>query len=240
MGRVAAAVVLGFMLVGCASETELLNRSLEEMSRLTKKPPNAIYVVDQPDTLSIEYPNAPELNRQVVVRQDGMVTLPILGDVEVGGMTPEEIAARLREEYGRYYREINPMVTVTEFNSKKVFVYGEIRGREGAHPYTGEQTVADLLGSLGGFDRVTAAPTKVRVIRGDPENPEIYKVDFIKLIREGDKTQDLFLAENDVVYVPPNAFGKAGHVLDIVLYPVGRITRLLTLGLFATRVADGG
>jgi len=204
----AAVLVSAVLLAGCGPQIEQVNRELDEFARLAKRQPNAPYVVDPPDQLTIEFPENPELNRQVTVRQDGVVTLSILGDVEVMGMTTEEIAARLKEEYSRYYRDIELMVTVSGFNSKKIFIYGEV-GRPGAIPYTGEQTVADVIGLVGGVNR-RAQPKKVLVIRGDPVDPDIYRVNLNKLVYEGDAQQNIFLAENDVIWVPPNRFVRVG------------------------------
>ena len=223
---------------GCRSQAEQVNRGLDEFARLAKRQPNAPYVVDPPDQLTIEFPENPELNRQVTVRQDGVVTLSILGDVEVMGMTTEEIAARLKEEYSRYYRDIELMVTVSGFNSKKIFIYGEV-GRPGAIPYTGEQTVADVIGLVGGVNR-RAQPKKVLVIRGDPVDPDIYRVNLNKLVYEGDAQQNIFLAENDVIWVPPNRFVRVGYALDTFLFPVQRISAAIGAGLFFTRAGEGG
>lgn len=236
----AAVLVLAVVLAGCGSQIQIeqVNRELNELARLAKRRPNATYVVDPPDQLTIEFPHNPELNRQVTVRQDGVVTLSILGDVDVAGMTTDEITARLKEEYSRYYREIEPLVTVSAFNSKKIFIYGEV-GTTGAIPYTGEQTVADVIGLVGGVNR-QAQPKKVLVIRGDPTDPDIFKVNLNKLIFEGDAQQNIFLAENDVIWVPPNRFVRVGYALDTLLFPVSRISAAIGAGFFFTQAGGSG
>ena len=59
------------------------------------------------------------------------------------------------------------------------------------------------------------------MVRRDPERPEIFRVDLKALIYEGDHTQEVSLAENDVVYVPPNWLAKIGYTFESLLFPFG-------------------
>lgn len=219
--RLAAASVLlavSVLAFGCASgRVTDINRRLTSLEAVAKKPPDAAYVVDPPDTIRVEFMNETGLTRDVQVRSDGCVTLPHVQDVEVVGLTALEIRDRLEELYAKYYKEPQILVSVTQFRSKHIYVYGEVR-REGTIPYTGSQTVADAIGTAGGITR-RAARGRVKVIRGDPVAPEIFKVDLDDLILEGDVRQDVSLAENDVVYVPPNVLAWLGYQIDNVLFP---------------------
>ncbi len=153
---------------------------------LKKKPPDATYIVDPPDEIKIEFMSPvppPEEPRMEVLRQDGVVTLPYLEDVQVGGLTTIQIREKLEDLYSKYYKEPKILVTVTGYNSKHIFVYGE-SGRQGWVPYRGHQTFSDVIGEVGGVTE-RAAYWRCKVIRGDPDNPEITSVNFRKIMLEG-------------------------------------------------------
>jgi len=221
---------------GCANQKYVreLNKRLTSLQAVTKVPPNAGYTVDPPDVISVEFLNETELTRNVEVRSDGMVTLPYLEDVKVGGMTTVEIREKLEDLYAAYYKEPKILVSVSSYRSKHLYIYGEV-GSRGSQAYTGYQHVSDVIGQAGGITR-RAAPGRVKVIRGDPEDPEIYRVDLDALLFEGDRLEDVSLAENDVVYVPPNRLAWVGYQMDNLLFPFRGILSLLG----TVRTVEGG
>jgi len=222
---------------GCASKRPLdINKRLTSLEMVAKKPPDALYIVDPPDVIQIEWLGGEEPTRSVTLRSDGRVTLPLVGDVQVAQMTTQQIQDKLTELYSKYYREPRLFVSVIGYNSKHVYVYGEVRS-QGDVPYTGYTTVADVIGQVGGVTR-RAATGRVRVIRGDPEAPEIYKVDLDALIYDGDTLQDVSLAENDVVYVPPTALAWVGYQIDQLLFPFRSVLGAIFTFETATNVGD--
>jgi polysaccharide biosynthesis/export protein len=218
---VAATVVLA--VAGCGSNVQYindLNMRIVDPAFVNKHEPNANYMVDPPDKLKIEADNIPELTpRDVIVRQDGYITLPLLQDVRVQGLTPTQIKKLLETEYSRYYTKPQLLVTVSEFNSKRIYVYGEIAGKPGTLPYTGSETILQALGAVGGVTN-RAAIKRCVLSRGDLEHPEVYKVNLKKLLYEGDASQNVLLAENDVLYIPPNAFAWVGYQLENLFFPL--------------------
>jgi len=210
---------------GCTTYVKDINRRLTSLDIVEKKEPDATYVVDPPDALRIEFLNMPSESRSVVVRSDGCITLPYLEDVKVAGLTTIQIREKLEKLYQRYYTEPRIVVTVTGYNSKRIYVYGEV-GRQGALPYTGTQTVADVIGSVGGVT-TRAAAWRVRVIRRDVDHPEIYKVDLVKLLREGKGREDVSLAEDDVVYVPPTWLAWVAYQIEQILFPFSGVQRAI-------------
>jgi polysaccharide export outer membrane protein len=210
------AIVLA-MLTGCASDVMKIQPRVTSWEELAKRPPDATYVVDPPDVLSIEFQTDPSLNRSVALRQDGTITVPYLEDVHVAGLTTIQIREKLESLYAKYYQEPRILVSVSGYLSKHVYVYGEV-GRQGAVPYTGAMNVSDLIGSVGGLS-TRAAWTRLKVIRGDPDNPEVTKVNFRRIMLEGDLSEEVSLSENDVVRVPPTALAWIGYRIDDLLFP---------------------
>ena len=122
------------------------------------------------------------------------------------------------------------------YNSKKIRLYGEI-GRKGNMPYTGTMTVADAIGSAGGVTP-RAWKSRVKIIRGDMDDPQVFKVDLNKLIFKGDLTQNLLLAEDDVIRVPPNPFAWVGYQLNNLLFPFRTVLSAFSTSEGVTRSAE--
>lgn len=224
-------------LAGCrAPEVTEINNRLTSPDIITKKPPNADYIVEPPDVVRVVIIGEPDLTQEAQVRQDGYITFPHIPDQKVVGLTTVEIEELLAEAYSDLVRGPEVHVTVTSYRSKHVYVYGEV-GRRGSLPYTGTQTIADVIGSVGGVTR-RSAPRRARVIRGDISEPEVFMVDLYALYLKGDRRQDVSLSEDDVVYVPPNVFAWVGYQVDNILFPFRGILGLGGAVLSAEALAD--
>jgi protein involved in polysaccharide export with SLBB domain len=206
---------------------------------LKKKTPVATYIVNPPDAIHIEFmsplpPPEPPLTQ--TLRQDGIVTLPYLEDVKVDGLTTIQIREKLEDLYSKYYKEPKILVTVVGYNSKHIYVYGET-ARQGSIPYHGHETFSDVMGEVGGVN-TRAAYWRCRVIRGDPDHPEYTMVSFRKIMLEGDLRQDVSIAENDVIRVPPTWLAWFGDQVGALLSPFQYILNAAsTVG--QTRAAAG-
>ena len=223
------------LLLGCSSSAPLeINKRLTSVDMVKKRPPDALYTVDPPDVIQVEFLGEATMTRTVSLRSDGRVTLPLVGDVLVAGKTTDQITALLTEAYAKYYKEPRVFVSVTGYNSKHVYVYGEV-GRQGTMPYSGYETVRDVIGQVGGVTQ-RAATGRVKVIRGDPGDPEIYKVDLDALVLDGNTLQDVSLAENDVVYVPPTVLAWIGYQVDALMFPF----RSVFAAMFTFQTVGGG
>jgi polysaccharide export outer membrane protein len=233
MAALAAVLLLGS---GCASSRVVeINGRLSSPDIVEKRNPQEEYKVAPPDVLKVEFLKEQNLTREVRIRQDGYITLPLVEDVEVVGLTTVKIRDKLESLYTEYHKDPQILVTVTGYNSKYVYVYGEV-GRQGRVAYTGAQTVSGIIGTVGGVTR-RAATSRVKVIRGDKDEPEVFKVDLDRLLLEGELLQDVSLAENDVVYVPPTVLAWIGYQIDALLFPFrGALSAVGT----ARAVSDSG
>jgi len=231
-------IVVTGLAAGCASDQVIdINKRLVSLEALAKKDPDATYIVEQPDVIRVEFLS--EMGpppRDLTLRADGCVTLPYLEDVHVSGLTTVKIREKLEDLYSKYFKDPHILVTVTGYNSKQVYVYGEV-GRQGSIPYRGAQTVSEVIGAVGGIT-MRAAPTRVKVIRGDPDDPDIFRVNLRKLLYAGDLRQDVSLAEGDVVRVPPNALAWVGYQIDNLLFPFRGALAAVTTGQAVRGVAD--
>jgi polysaccharide export outer membrane protein len=178
-----------------------------------------LYTVYPPDMLRIDISPDAAMSTQVIVRPDGRISMPILGDVQVEGLTPAEIDEKLTEALAQYIRNVDVTVTVTGFHSKRYYVIGEVL-RQRDYPLTGEISAWEAVAIAGGHTH-RAALKSSRVIRGDP--PQVIRVDLGRVALKGETERDIILQENDIVYVPPCISAKIGYFMDNLLFPFSTI-----------------
>ena len=115
------------------------------------------------DVLDINVWKEPDMTRVVPVRPDGKISLPLINDVQAAGSTPQQLAATVTEKLRKFITEPQVTVIVTQINSQRVFVVGEVL-RAGAFPLIPGMTVLQALASAGGFTTF-ADVKKIHVMR---------------------------------------------------------------------------
>ena len=190
---------------------------------------NGLYKIGPPDKLKITVRDNPDLNTETTVRPDGYITFPFskLHDVYAEGLTPKQLAEDLTQKLSQYIKEVDVTVEVKDFQSRRVFVFGEVY-MEGPQPFTGDVSLVDALASAKSIKN-SAADKRILIVRGDPVNPEVFKVNVRDVIRRADSVQNVMLKENDIVYVPPNVFAAVGYQIDNALWPFRSIMNLYYL-----------
>ena len=161
----------------------------------------AEYKIGQGDALSVSVWRHPELERTVVVRSDGLVTFPPIGDVTAAGLTPSDLSREIMLRLRDYTRETTQVtVTVAQFNSRAVFVTGQIVGA-GRYSFEAIPDLLQLLSQAGG-PLPSADLSKVAIIRGTPSGPEVITIDVGAYMR-GQTTQPLpTLEPGDTIEIP--------------------------------------
>lgn len=135
---------------------------------------------------------------EYTVEYDGMIKLPILGRVKISGMTLREAELFLEDRYSKFFNE--PFVQLGVTNSKIILFMGGEGGS--ASVMTLERsntTLFEAIAQSGGISDGKAY--KIKLIRGDLKNPQIYLIDLSTL--EGVKNANLVLQANDIIYVQP-------------------------------------
>jgi polysaccharide export outer membrane protein len=222
--RRAACLAVVFLLAGCASGAG--TREATELALLAKHAPFQPFTIGPGDVLAIEVEGNPDLNRQLTVAPDGSISLRLLGDVHVLSLTIQELREKVCGLYEQYIGKPRIEVTLIENRSARVYVLGQVM-RPGSQPYVGQQTLLDAISAAGGVTP-RAAPRRVLVVRGDPENPQVFRINLSDIVNKGRADQNLFLAQNDVVFVPPNAFATVGFTLDNIFFPFQSLSSAAT------------
>lgn len=160
------------------------------------------YVLHAGDELEISVYRNNDLDQRVKVLPDGTISLLIIGEVEVAGITVAELTAILRERYSEELFNPQVNVVVTEAESNIVFVGGGVR-QPAAVRFDDRITVLQAISLAGGVNTRTALLDRVLVIRRLPgQAPQRYLVDLTKIIDGSDLEQDIYLIRFDTVYVP--------------------------------------
>jgi polysaccharide export outer membrane protein len=161
----------------------------------------AIQPVGAEDLLEISVFEIPDLNRTVRVSTRGTISLPLLGEIRVAGLTPTELEGRLRDELGRRYLQ-DPQVSVfvREHGSSKVSVLGAV-GKPGVYEMIGPRTLLQILSQAGGLTDHAAA--ELFLIRGDADGgTERMPIDVRDLMASRDPALNVTIRSGDIVSVP--------------------------------------
>jgi polysaccharide export outer membrane protein len=184
------------------------------------------YVVQPPDEIEIHCSQVPEVNMQRQrIRPDGKISFEALGEIDVAGRTPGQIADILEEHVKKLYTlpGDHPVdVRIAVYASKVYYVLGQVF-RPGPRVYTGRDSLMTALATAG--PNPLAWEQRIQVIRPaalEDAEPRIFEVDYNKMITKGDLTKDVLLAEGDIVYVPPTILAAVGLVLEELITPVAR------------------
>ncbi|HMK56877.1 MAG TPA: polysaccharide biosynthesis/export family protein [Dissulfurispiraceae bacterium] len=158
------------------------------------------YVMGPTDVLSISVWGNPELSvPQLPIRPDGMISVPLIGDIKASGMTPDQLKALLEKEYKKYVKAPTVSVIVTAVNSVRISVVGAVR-TPGLFPYKKGMTALDAVLSAGGFTEF-ANQNSVMIIRPDG-NIWVRLKDVIN----GDASKNVELNPGDIISVKSGLF----------------------------------
>ena len=174
------------------------------------------YRVGAPDALSIVILPEPAIEAQVVVRPDGMITVPLIGEVPARGRTIPEITADIEERIARFKRDPHVTVALAGAASTDIVILGEV-GRQASFPLVKETRIIEAIGLVGGTTAF-GWDSRIRVIRTVNGVTEILRVN-LNAIRKGDLRTNLMLEPGDFIYVPPTIWARFGYALNTLLFP---------------------
>jgi polysaccharide export outer membrane protein len=161
---------------------------------------DASYVVGIADELQISVWKEPDLSGPVVVRPDGMITLPVVDDVHVVGLTTKQVQDILTEKLKNVVTDPQVTVIVRNIRSRKVYLVGQV-GHPGAVSLNGHETVLQILAESGG-PGVYAKSDKIYILRKVGDHQEKINFNYKKAVKGGDPNADFPLVNGDVVVVP--------------------------------------
>jgi len=172
----------------------------EELKIVEKK---LEYRVGPDDVLQVIVWNQPDLSMDVLVRKDGSITMPLLGNIRVEGLTIPEIEELLRRGFAPYVEKPNIIVNPKEINSLRISIVGRIKKPDisigPVRPgfiLRGGNTLLEILSDVEVYPDADLGASYV--LRGD----YIIPVDLKGLLKDGDYTQNILLEPGDKIVVP--------------------------------------
>jgi polysaccharide export outer membrane protein len=159
----------------------------------------ADYVVGAEDVLSVVFWREREMSADVIVRPDGRISLPLLNDVDVAGLTPDQIRERVTDAAKKFVEEPTATVVVKQINSRKVYITGSVE-RPGPFPLLRPTTILQLIALAGGLKEF-AKSSDIVVVRAEPQQAT-FQFNYDDVKNRKNLTQNILLKPGDTVIVP--------------------------------------
>ena len=154
------------------------------------------------DVLRIDVWNESTLGGEVLVRPDGVISLPMAGEIDTVNNTTTQVATKVAQALGKYMKD-PPRVVVSLVNPKgnKIYVIGKV-GKPGEYLITSDTDVMQALALAGGLNSF-AAENEIRVLRRKPDgNQVVLPFRYARVIKGEDLDSNIVLQSRDVVVVP--------------------------------------
>jgi polysaccharide export outer membrane protein len=184
MGGAMSALLL--LMAGCAAS---------KPAQPQTPPAPSPYKIAAGDTLEVIVWHEDQVSSKVDVRPDGMITVPLAGDIRAAGLTPEELAAQIQAALVRFIESPNVVVRVAAMGSRRFFVIGNVR-TPGMYDLRPKQTLIQALAVAGGFTQF-ADSGHVKIIRAGADPMEY---DYNAIVRG--KAPDVSVERDDTIVVP--------------------------------------
>jgi polysaccharide export outer membrane protein len=206
--------VLGVILVLClgssgllaqaqkASKEQKTSAGAEGQTPPAKAAPGVepgTYNIGAEDVLDISVWQQPNVSRNVPVRPDGRISIPLVNDIQAAGLTPMQLANSITDKLKEFLNKPQVTVTVVQINSQKVFVVGEV-GRPGPMMLLPNMTALQALSSAGGPTQF-ADQKRAYLLRHEGGKDLTFPLNYKDLLR-GDMHTNITLKAGDTIVVP--------------------------------------
>lgn len=162
---------------------------------------DSTYVIGANDVLAINVWKEPDVSRSVPVRSDGKISLPLVGELQAGGQTPQQLEQEIAKRLASYISEPEVTVIVTDSKSQKINILGMV-ARPGAFLLTSSTTVLDAIAMAGGF-KDFAKQKSIYVLRQDADGKQQrLSFNYKDVIKGKNIEQNIRLQAGDTVVVP--------------------------------------
>jgi polysaccharide export outer membrane protein len=155
---------------------------------------SAAFALSREDVIEVSVWKEPELSRAVPIRPDGKIALPLVGEMQAEGLTPNQLEANITKALQPLVRDPRVSVIVRDVNGRRVFVTGMVT-RPGAFPLRSDLTVLQALAMAGGLAEF-ADRGDIRILRADGKHVVVSYDDLV------DGKKRIALSSGDTVVVP--------------------------------------
>jgi len=185
---------------GKNDEITRLNEQLFAASNMNVDPSD--YILGAGDLLQITVFEANNLNTTVRVSSRGYVTLPLLGQVQLKGLTAREAEIKIETLFrSKYIKDPHVSVFVEEHFSQRVTLVGQLKN-PGTYDYLSKQRLLDVMALAGGLSEKAGRTVQIRRHGSTPGEPNMLVVDLHRLIKEGRMELNIEINGGDIIIVP--------------------------------------
>jgi polysaccharide export outer membrane protein len=157
------------------------------------------YVIGASDTLTVTVWKEPGLTGSLLVRPDGMISMPLLGDIQASGLTPLQLTDQIQARLKKFIQDPNVSVVLTQIHSKIIYLLGEV-GKKGSVEMTPDMTLLEAISSAGGLTDY-ANPKRIYILRNAAGTHEKIPVHYKEALK-GDSALNVVLKPGDTIVVP--------------------------------------
>jgi polysaccharide export outer membrane protein len=158
------------------------------------------YVIGPGDLLAVDIWKEPELSKEVSVRLDGNISLPLVNDIKAAGLTPTELRNYLTIRYRDYVEAPEVSVTLVESRSRKIYLLGKVN-TPGELVMEKNMTFLQAISRAGGLGE-WADTSDIRLIRKIGGVERTFRIDYDAIISGKDLSQNILLQPDDTIFVP--------------------------------------
>lgn len=159
------------------------------------------YIIGDDDVLSINVWKEPDLSKQIPVRSDGKISMPLAGEVQAAGRTPSQLEQEITTRLRSYITDPQVTVIVLQINSQKFNILGQVT-KPGSYPLIAGTTIIDAIAIAGGF-KDFAKKKSLYILRQNPGGGESrIAFNYEDFVKGKNRTQDIKLRPHDTVVVP--------------------------------------
>jgi polysaccharide export outer membrane protein len=157
------------------------------------------YVIGLSDVIIVTVLKEPTLSSSLLVRPDGMISMPLLGDIMASGKTPLQLADEIAAKLKKFIQDPNVTVILSQMNSKKIYLIGEV-GKTGPIEMTPGMTLLEAITTAGGVSEY-ANKKKIYILRDENGKHLKLPVQYKEALK-GNSALNLALKPGDTIVVP--------------------------------------
>lgn len=195
--RVSRLALLAVSLAAVGADVSAIAQEPATRPVARETPTSPAYTIGPADVLRIIVWKEPELTLDVTVRFDGMITFPLLGDLQAAGRAPSLLAESLTQGLARFVETPRVTVSVSQANSARFYVMGQV-AKPGEYRLSSRTTVLQALALAGGFKEFAKSESMV-IVR---EDQTVVPVNYKRIADGKDVSQNVSLAPGDTIVVP--------------------------------------
>jgi len=204
--------ILSILLTACAASVRNSSPVASTSEQMLSSPAQE-YKIRAGDQLDIKFFYNPELNEQLTVRPDGRISLQLAHEITSAGLTPAQLTDLLTKKYVSELDNPEITVIVRSFSGQRVFIDGEVN-KPGMLNLITPMTVLQSISEAGGV-KDTAKRNEIFIIRRGLDNkPVVFVMNMEKVIDGTERSQDISLMPNDIVYVPKSSIANVNVWVD--------------------------